>query len=116
MVEDAAEAHGASINGKPVGGLADIGVFSFYGNKIITTGEGGAIVTNEEKWFARAKLLRGQGMDTTRRYFFPEVGFNYRMTNIAAAIGLAQLENIEIIMDRRREIKNRYDKNLFDSH
>ena len=116
VVEDAAEAHGASINGKPVGGLADIGVFSFYGNKIITTGEGGAIVTNEEKWFARAKLLRGRGMDTTRRYFFPEVGFNYRMTNIAAAIGLAQLENIEIIMDRRREIKNRYDKNLFDSY
>jgi perosamine synthetase len=112
VVEDAAEAHGASVNGNPVGGLADIGVFSFYGNKIITTGEGGAIVTNNEKWYNRAKLLRGQGMDSTRRYFFPEIGFNYRMTNIAAAIGFAQLESIELILKRRREIKKTYDEIL----
>jgi perosamine synthetase len=109
VVEDAAEAHGASVNGSRVGGLADIGVFSFYGNKIITTGEGGALVTNNESWANRARLLRGQGMDLNRRYYFPQIGFNYRMTNIAAAIGLAQLENFDLIMDKRRTIKQGYD-------
>lgn len=103
VIEDAAEAHGAEYKRQRVGSIADIGTFSFYGNKIITTGEGGMIVTNNEKVANKIRLLRGQGMDPNKRYWFPILGFNYRMTNIAAAIGLAQLENIDWHLERRQE-------------
>lgn len=103
VVEDAAEAHGAAVNGKRVGGLGTCATFSFFGNKIITTGEGGMITTNDEDLAARLRLYRGQGMDPKRRYWFPVVGYNYRMTNIQAAIGLAQMEGIEqALADRER--------------
>ncbi len=104
VVEDAAEAHGARIDGRPVGSLGHLGVFSFFGNKIVTTGEGGAVTTDDDDLAQRLRLLRGQGMDPARRYWFLEVGFNYRMTNVAAAIGVAQLERIEEMLERRRQI------------
>lgn len=108
VIEDAAEAHGAAVDGRPVGSLGHAGVFSFFGNKIVTTGEGGAVTTDDDDLAARLRLLRGQGMDPQRRYWFNEVGFNYRMTNVAAAIGVGQLERIADLTARRREIGARY--------
>jgi perosamine synthetase len=108
VVEDAAEAHGARYHGRRVGALGKIGAFSFYGNKIFTTGEGGAVVTNDPELAARASFLRDHAMDPNRRYFHPEVGFNYRMTNIQAAIGCSQLEHAEEILARRRAIAQSY--------
>lgn len=108
VVEDAAEAHGAEYKGRRVGAIGDIATFSFYGNKIITTGEGGMVTTQDDALAARVRQLKGQGMDPNRRYWFPMVGYNYRMTNIEAAIGLAQLEKIDWHIQRRRDIVNRY--------
>ncbi|MEZ5399832.1 MAG: DegT/DnrJ/EryC1/StrS family aminotransferase [Bryobacteraceae bacterium] len=112
VIEDAAEAHGASYKGRPAGSLGDVATFSFYGNKIITTGEGGMVTTADEALAARIRLLRGQGMDPQRRYWFPIVGYNYRMTNIEAAIGLAQLERIEHHLERRAGIAREYSQAL----
>ena len=114
VVEDAAEAHGATYKGRKVGTLGDIATFSFYGNKIITTGEGGMVCTNDDTLARRVKQLKGQGQDFERRYWFPIVGYNYRMTNIEAAIGLAQLEKIEWHIARRREVASWYRKYLQD--
>jgi len=112
VVEDAAEAVGARYKGRPAGGLGDCGVFSFFGNKIITTGEGGMVTTDDDALAARLRLYRSQGMDPERRYWFPVVGYNYRMTNIAAAIGLGQLERIEDHLAARRRIAEGYDRRL----
>lgn len=112
VLEDAAEAHGATYRDRPVGSIGEIATFSFYGNKIITTGEGGMIVTNDDALARTARLLKGQGMDPNRRYWFPVVGYNYRMTNIAAAIGLAQLEKIDWHLGRRRENAEHYAQRL----
>jgi perosamine synthetase len=114
VIEDAAEAHGAKVNGRPVGSLAHLGSFSFFGNKILTTGEGGAVTTDDDDLAARLRLLRGQGMDPNRRYWFPEVGFNYRMTNIQAALGVAQLERFDAMLARRAEIQALYDELFAD--
>jgi len=97
VIEDAAEAHGAEYKGKKVGSLGTIGCFSFYGNKILTTGEGGMCITNDEKLAERMRFLKDHGM-TRPYYYHPEVGFNFRMTNIQAAIGVAQLERIDDII------------------
>jgi len=103
VVEDAAEAHGALYKGRKTGGLGDIGCFSFYANKIITTGEGGMLVTDDPGLAERAGSLKDLAFDTERRFLHTDIGFNYRMTNIQAAIGLAQLERIgEFISLRRR--------------
>jgi perosamine synthetase len=108
IVEDAAEAHGARYKGRRVGAIGRIGAFSFYGNKIITTGEGGAVVTNDPALAERAAFLRDHAMDPRRRYYHPEVGFNYRMTNIQAAIGCAQVEQADAILARRKAIAVAY--------
>ncbi|MES9899032.1 MAG: DegT/DnrJ/EryC1/StrS family aminotransferase [Sedimenticola sp.] len=108
VIEDAAEAHGAQYKGRPVGAIGDIGTFSFYGNKVLTTGEGGMVVTNNEHIASDVRLLRGQGMDPERRYWFTVIGYNYRLTNIAAAIGVGQLEKIEWHLARRREVADAY--------
>jgi perosamine synthetase len=103
LLEDAAEAHGATYKGRRVGGLSDAAIFSFYGNKIITTGEGGILVTNNQDWAKRAYFLENQGRYADNPYYHPEIGYNYRMTNIQAAIGVAQLERIdEMITIRKR--------------
>jgi perosamine synthetase len=108
LVEDAAEAHGAVYRGRPVGSLGDVGAFSFFGNKIVTTGEGGMVVTDDQEVAQRARLLRGQGQDPDRRYWHVVRGFNYRMTNVAAAIGVAQLERADWHLARRRELAAHY--------
>jgi perosamine synthetase len=112
IVEDAAEAHGATSHGRKVGALGDCGVFSFFGNKIVTTGEGGAVLANDAALAARLRLYRGQGMDPDRRYWFPVMGYNYRMTNVAAAIGLAQMERIETHLAARRQVARWYEERL----
>ncbi|MDP4005515.1 DegT/DnrJ/EryC1/StrS aminotransferase family protein [Methylobacterium sp. NEAU K] len=112
VVEDAAEAHGATCRGRPVGSFGTCATFSFYGNKIITTGEGGMVVTDDAALAARLRLYRGQGVDPQRRYIHPVVGFNYRMTNVAAAIGLAQLERIDAILAARRQVAAWYAERL----
>jgi perosamine synthetase len=108
VVEDAAEAHGARFKGHPVGSLGDIGIFSFYGNKIITTGEGGMVVTNRADLNEKVRILRDHGMSPTERYWHPVLGFNYRMTNLQAALGVAQMEKIDKILETKKEIANRY--------
>ena len=108
VLEDAAECHGAKYNGKMTGTIGDIGTFSFFGNKIITTGEGGMITTNNDEFAEKMRILKGQGMDPNKRYWFNVIGYNYRMTNIEAAIGLAQLENIDTHIANRNHVAKWY--------
>jgi perosamine synthetase len=108
VVEDAAEAHGAEYRGIKVGGLGHLGCFSFYGNKIISTGEGGMIVTDNPDWADRARMLRDHGMSRERKYWHPLVGFNYRLTNVQAAIGLGQMTKLEAILEKKQKIAAYY--------
>jgi perosamine synthetase len=112
VIEDAAEAHGALCRGQRVGGIGDVAAFSFFGNKIITTGEGGMVLTRDPELAGRIRILKGQGMDPERRYWFPIVGYNYRMTNVAAALGVAQLEAVEQHLAARRRVAEWYDRHL----
>jgi perosamine synthetase len=112
VLEDAAEAHGALYRGARVGGLGDAATFSFFGNKIVTTGEGGMVTTRDADLAASMRLLRGQGVDPNRRYWFPIVGHNFRMTNIEAAIGLAQMEDVEFHLENRLKVAGWYQKHL----
>lgn len=113
VVEDAAEAHGAFAEHRPVGSLGECGVFSFYGNKIITAGEGGMLVTDNSQIAHVAKLYRGQGVDTSvHRYHHEVVGYNYRMTELQAAVGLAQLERVQAKLQARRDV-GRWYRNRF---
>lgn len=114
VIEDAAEGLGARHHGRWVGGLGDAAAFSFYGNKLITTGEGGMVTFKEKAVADRARLLRNHGMDPERRYWHQEVGYNYRMTNIQAAIGMAQLERIESFIARKVAIGAVYGNALSD--
>jgi len=104
VIEDAAEAHLARYRGRPTGGLAKLATFSFFGNKLFTCGEGGAITLRDPQLLTRLRTLRGQGMDPHRRYYFPVTGYNFRLTNLAAALLCAQLERREAILARRRVI------------
>jgi perosamine synthetase len=104
VLEDAAQSHGAECRGRRTGSLSRLATFSFFGNKIISTGEGGMITTDDAALAARMRLLKSHGMDPTRRYWHPVIGYNYRMTNVAAAIGLGQLETIDWHLERRREV------------
>jgi len=112
LIEDAAEAFGSRIGSKYVGSFGDVATFSFFGNKTITTGEGGMVVTNNPNIDARIRKLKGQGLAGTREYWHDEIGYNYRMTNICAAIGLAQLEDADELLRRKREIALIYHKSL----
>lgn len=112
VVEDTAEAPFATYKGRAVGSIGHVGTFSFYGNKLLTSGEGGAITFQEPIMERRYRMLRGQGMDPDRRYYFPIIGFNYRMTNVAAAILCGQMERRAAIMERRHRIWNRYVERL----
>jgi perosamine synthetase len=114
LVSDAAESFGGRLGASPTGGLADATTFSFFGNKIITSGEGGCVTTSDGALADRMRLLRNQGMDPERRYFFRAVGFNYRMTNLAAALLCAQLERSPALLARRAAVVDRYDRALAD--
>jgi len=108
VVEDAAEAHGAEYRGRRVGALGTVGCFSFYGNKIITTGEGGMCVTDDPLLAEHLRLLRDHGMDPKRHYWHDVVGYNYRMTNLQAAIGVAQVKKVPAFLERKRRLAGWY--------
>lgn len=108
VVEDAAEAHGAEYKGKKVGSFGDVACFSFFGNKIITTGEGGMCLTDNEELAEKMRILRNQGMNPHRRYWYDTVGFNYRMTNLQAAVGVAQLNKIDEFIDKKKKLAEWY--------
>lgn len=113
VIEDAAEAHGAEYKGRKVGSIGDYACFSFYGNKIITTGEGGMILTNNnEQVVEKARILRSHGMSRERFYWHPYIGFNYRMTNLQAALGLAQMKSINKFIKMKRKNAKFYAKLL----
>ena len=114
VVEDATESLGARYRGKPVGHLGDIACFSFNGNKLMTTGGGGMVVTDNEAWAERARYLTTQAKDDPIEYVHHEIGFNYRLTNIQAAIGCAQLEDIEERLAAKRAIADRYREAVFE--
>jgi perosamine synthetase len=115
LVEDCAEALGTKYKNKFVGTFGDVATFSFYGNKTVTTGEGGMVSTNDEKLYNKLIHLKGQGSDKNKEYWHDIIGYNYRMTNIAAAIGLAQLERAHEIIERKRAVAALYKKKL-DRH
>lgn len=112
VIEDCAEAHGAEYGRKKVGSFGDISCFSFFGNKVITTGEGGMCLTNSSELNDRMRVLRDHGMSKTKKYWHDMVGYNYRMTNIQAAIGVAQLEHIGELLYKRNELELQYNKAL----
>lgn len=114
VIEDAAEAFGASIGDTRTGAFGDIASFSFFGNKIITSGEGGMAVTSNTLLYEKMKLLRGQGMSPERRYWHGMLGYNYRMTNMQAAVGLGQLENGDWHLAQRRRVAQLYEELLAD--
>jgi perosamine synthetase len=114
LVEDAAEGHGAAVGGRRAGGLGHIAAFSFYANKMITTGEGGMLTTDDGNLAARCRLLRDHAMPPQKRYWHDEVGFNYRMTNLQAAVGVAQMERIDEFIARKRQIAQWYCEGLAD--
>ncbi len=112
VIEDCAEAHGAEYKGKKVGSFGDISCFSFYGNKIITTGEGGMCITDDEELAEKMRLLRDHGMSREKRYWHEIVGYNYRMTNLQAAIGVAQLRKLDEFVRKKRRIAESYANGL----
>ena len=114
VIEDAAEAHGAEYKGKKVGSFGDISCFSFYGNKIITTGEGGICLSDDENLIEKMRILRDHGMNPNKKYWHDVIGFNYRMTNLQAAIGVAQLNKLDNFIEKKREIAKLYKEELKD--
>ena len=114
VIEDATESLGATYKGRQTGTFGDFGCFSFNGNKLITTGGGGMIVTDDEKRAKHIKFLVNQARDNSKGYYHPEMGFNYRMTNIEAALGLAQLERIDKFLEKKRNFRKIYQKVLDD--
>ena len=114
VIEDAAEAHGAEYKGKRTGSLGDIGCFSFYANKIITTGEGGMLVTRDKKYADRARNLKSLAYGNENRFMHSDIGFNYRMTNMQAALGCSQLKRIDFSIESKRGIANFYNNALRD--
>lgn len=114
VIEDAAEAHGALYKGRKAGSLGDVGCFSFYPNKIITTGEGGMITTNDPEIATRARCLSGLAYGKKQRFMHTAVGFNYRMTNLQAALGCAQLEKIEEVIENKRRVALLYSERFAD--
>lgn len=114
LIEDAAESLGASYHGQQSGTLADMGVYSFNGNKILTTSGGGMLVSDNLQWIEKAKFLSTQAKEDFLHYEHKEFGYNYRMSNVLAAIGVAQMEVLDMRVNRKREIFARYKEVLGD--
>lgn len=112
VIEDAAQAIGVKWDGQHCGTFGDIGSFSFFADKTITTGEGGFLVTNDENIYKRLLYLRNQGRINRGSFVHPEIGYNFRITDIQAAIGLAQIEKLNDIIDKKKNILNLYKKHL----
>jgi perosamine synthetase len=110
VIEDAAQGLGSQWRGQAVGSFGLAASFSFFGNKVLTTGEGGMVVTHDHALFEHMRILRGQGMDPNRRYWFGTVGFNYRMTNLQAAVGLGQMEGLSDQLATRSRIASDYEE------
>ena len=114
IVEDAAEAHGAKYKGVSCGGLGHVSCFSFYANKIVTTGEGGMVLTSDPKLAQRLRYMRNLCFNEKTRFWHEDLGFNYRLTNLQAAVGLAQMERIEKFLAGKREMAKAYNEGLKD--
>jgi perosamine synthetase len=114
VIEDAAESHGAEIEGRRVGGIGDMGCFSFYANKIITTGEGGMVVTSDPELAERLRSLRNLAFRRDRRFLHTEIGHNYRLTNLQAAVGVAQVERVDLHIEKKRWMAAQYQRRLSD--
>ena len=112
VVEDAAEVHGAEYKGRKCGGFGAASCFSFYANKIITTGEGGMVLTDDDELAERLKSLRNLCFEPKKRFLHHRLGHNFRFTNVQAAVGVAQLERIEQFVDRKREMAAQYNEGL----
>lgn len=112
IIEDAAEAHGAEYKGRKCGSFGDISIFSFYANKLITTGEGGMVLTRSPELAERARSLRNLCFKTSRRFVHDDLGYNFRLTNLQAALGVGQMERIDEIVDRKRAIAQAYSERL----
>lgn len=112
IIEDAAEAHGAEYRGVRCGGFGEMSCFSFYANKIVTTGEGGMLLTDDEHLAREARWKRNLCFGSTERFAHEQLGFNYRMTNLQAAVGLGQLERVDVVVQRKREMARRYSAGL----
>ena len=110
LIEDAAHAHGSSINGEPAGSLGDVGCFSFYPTKVMTTGEGGMITTNDDRMAEKARRLRDQGKESFGSNVIVSLGYNWRMSEVSAAIGLTQLRRLPEIIEKRNKIARYYDE------
>ncbi|MCB1908087.1 MAG: DegT/DnrJ/EryC1/StrS family aminotransferase [Rhodocyclaceae bacterium] len=115
LIEDCAEAIGTRYHGQHVGTFGDVACFSFFGNKTITTGEGGMVVTSRAEVDAKVRHLKGQGLASGREYWHDVIGYNYRMTNICAALGCAQLERIETIIENKQRVALAYQDALKDT-
>lgn len=112
VIEDCAEAHGAEYRGEKVGGLGDAGCFSFFANKILTTGEGGMITTNDINLANKARSLKALAFGIENKFMHTDIGFNYRMTNLQAAVGCGQMDRADQLINKRIEISNFYTKEL----
>ena len=112
LIEDAAHAIGAAFDGQPIGSGSNLTAFSFYATKNLTTGEGGMVVTNDAGLYEKAYRLKTQGVSPHREYWHEVIGYNYRMTNVCAAIGLAQLEQADHILSRKRQVVRWYEQHL----
>jgi perosamine synthetase len=112
VIEDAAEAMGSAYKGKPCGAIGHAGTFSFFSNKLITTGEGGAVVFRDAAVAQRARRLRDHGMEPAKRYWHVEVGYNYRLTNLQAAVGCAQLERLDEFLAGKLRVAGQYGARL----
>lgn len=112
VVEDCAEAHGATYKGRKVGGLGDAGCFSFFANKILTTGEGGMLTTNDPTIARKARSLKALAFGASSKFMHQDIGFNYRMTNLQAAMGCGQMEQADALVEKRRQIARFYSDRL----
>jgi perosamine synthetase len=112
IIEDAAEAHGAEYQGRKCGSFGDMSCFSFYANKIITTGEGGMVLTDDDRLAGLARSGRNLCFDERRRFVHEDLGFNFRLTNMQAALGVGQLERVDQVVDRKREMARLYSAGL----
>jgi perosamine synthetase len=111
VIEDCAESHGATVRGRMTGGLGDMGCFSFYANKVLTTGEGGMVTTSDDRLAERLRLLRNLGF-TTPRFRHEVAGYNFRMTGYQGALGLSQLRRVEHIVAEKRRVAHAYARHL----